>query len=274
VQRPFEIVLGALLEPFANPRLSIRLWGDAIFDPLTALLFGLGLIACARAALREAGARLVLVLLLATLAPAFVSPVDIVDIVHAAAIPVPVALLAAAGFRHLAGALLAPARVPAAAALVATACAVSGIGLFDVAGPRVLGSSAARLAVQAVDPADADRALVLDHPTRFGIDARWAFVGPIAALGGERPLGYLRWDGAPPVADLAADGRTVLLWSPGLESDLGVTATVCRTWPDATLFRFTDATGGSSVLAARIGGNPWQPRLAPATTRRCDADAR
>ena len=273
VQRPLEIVLGALLEPFANPRLSIRLWGDAIFDPLTALLFGLGVIACVRAARREAGARLVLVLLLATLAPAFVSPVDIVDIVHAAAISVPVALLAAAGFRQLAGALVVPARVSAAAALVATACAAGGIGLFDVAGPRVLGSSAAGLAVRAVDPADADRALVLDHPTRFGIDARWAFVGPIAALGGERPLGYLRWDGAPPVADLAADRRTLLLWSPGLESDLGVSATVCRTWPDATLYRFGDAAGGSSVLAARIGGSPWQPRLAPAATHRCDASA-
>ena len=116
-------------------------------------------------------------------------------------------------------------------------------------------------------------ALVLDHPTRFGIDARWAFVGPIAALGGERPLGYMRWDGAPPVADLAADGRTLLLWSPGLEADLGVTATVCRTWPDATLYRFTDAPGLGSVLAARVGGRPWQPRLAPATTRRCNAPA-
>ncbi|MFN8600995.1 MAG: hypothetical protein U0842_11040 [Candidatus Binatia bacterium] len=273
VQRPLEIVLGALLEPFANPRLSIRLWGDAIFDPLTALLFGLGLIACVRASRREAGARLALVLLLATLAPAFVSPVDIVDIVHAAAISVPVALLAAAGFRHLAGLLPGPERIPAAAVLVATACAVGGMVLFDVAGPRVLGSSATRLAVQAVAPADADRAIVLDHPTRYGIDARWAFVGPIAALGGERPLGYMRWDGAPPVADLAADGRTLLLWSPGLEADLGVTATVCRAWPDATLYSFSDAAGLGSVLAARVGGGAWQPRLAPATTRRCNAPA-
>lgn len=273
VQRPLEIVLGALLEPFANPRLSIRLWGDAIFDPLTALLFGLGLIACVRASRREAGARLALVLLLATLAPALVSPVDIVDIVHAAAISVPVALLAAAGFRHLAGLLPGPERIPAAAALVATACAVGGMVLFDVAGPRVLGSSATRLAVQAVAPADADRAIVLDHPTRYGIDARWAFVGPIAALGGERPLGYMRWDGAPPVADLAADGRTLLLWSPGLEADLGVTATVCRAWPDATLYSFSDAAGLGSVLAARVGGGAWQPRLAPATTRRCNAPA-
>ncbi|MBY0276704.1 hypothetical protein K2Z84_15290, partial [Candidatus Binatia bacterium] len=270
VQRPLEIVLGALLEPFANPRLSIRLWTDAIFDPLTALLFGLGVIACVRAARREGGARLVLVLLLATLAPAFVSPVDIVDIVHAAAIPVPVALFAAAGFRHLVGALPDGRRVPALAELAATACAVGGMLLFDVAGPRVLGSSATRLAVQAVDPADAGRAVVLDHPTRYGIDARWAFVGPIAALGGTRPLGYLRWDGAPPVSDLAADGRTLLFWSPGLEADLGVSATVCRAWPDATLLTFSDAAGRSSVLAARVAGPAWQPRLDPATTRRCD----
>jgi hypothetical protein len=227
-------------------------------------------IACVRAARREGGARLVLVLLLATLAPAFVSPVDIVDIVHAAAIPVPVALFAAAGFRHLVGALPDGRRVPALAELAATACAVGGMLLFDVAGPRVLGSSATRLAVQAVDPADAGRAVVLDHPTRYGIDARWAFVGPIAALGGTRPLGYLRWDGAPPVSDLAADGRTLLFWSPGLEADLGVSATVCRAWPDATLLTFSDAAGRSSVLAARVAGPAWQPRLDPATTRRCD----
>jgi len=271
VPRPLEVVLGALLEPFANPRLSIRLWGDAIFDPLAALLFGLGVIACVRAARREAGARVVLVLLLATLAPAFVSPVDIVDVVHAVAIAVPVALLAAAGFRFVSGALPGSARSTTAAILVASACALGGIVLFDVTSPRMLGASATRLAVQATAPADADRTLVLDYPTRYGIDARWLFVGPMTAFGGARPLGYLRWDGDPPVAELAAEGRTLLFWSPGLEADLGVSATVCRVWPDTTISTFKDAARQSSVLAARIGGPAWQPRLDAATIQRCDA---
>ena len=85
------VVLGKNIATLAgNP------WTNLVIAGLF-VVFGLGLIACVRAARREAGARLVLVLLLATLAPAFVSPVDIVDIVHAAAISVPVALLAAAG---------------------------------------------------------------------------------------------------------------------------------------------------------------------------------
>lgn len=271
VSRPLEVVLGALLEPFANPRLSIRLWGDAIFDPLAALLFGLGVIACVRAVRRDAGARVVLALLTATLAPAFVSPVDIVDVVHAVAIPVPVALLAAAGFRFVSSVLPGSARSTTAAMLVASACALGGIVLFDVTSPRILGASATRLAVQATAPADADRTLVLDHPTRYGIDARWLFVGPMTAFGGARPLGYLRWDGDPPVAELAVEGRTLLFWSPGLEADLGVSATVCRFWPDATISTFKDSADQSSVLAARIGGPAWQPRLDAATTQRCDA---
>lgn len=269
--RPLDVVLGALLEPFANPRLSIRLWGDAIFDPLTALLFGLGVIACVRAARREAGARIVLLLLLVTLAPAFVSPVDIVDIVHAVAIPVPVALLAAAGFHFVSGALPGRARSTTAMTLVASTCALGGIVLFDVTSPRILAASATRLAVQAIAPADADRTLVLDHPTRFGIDARWLFVGPMTAFGGARPLGYARWDGDPPVAELAAAGRTLLLWSPGLEADLGVSAKICRFWPDATISTFTDDAGQSRVLAARTGGPAWQPQLDATSIQRCDA---
>lgn len=111
--RSIDIVIVALLEPFANPRIHIRLWGDAIFDPPGSTLLAVGLATCLRCAALWADARLLLSFLLFALSLAFVSPVDRVDIVHAVAMPVPVALLAAAGFAVLPRLLAAvlPARV-------------------------------------------------------------------------------------------------------------------------------------------------------------------
>lgn len=261
VWRPVDVVLGALLEPFANARLAIRLWGDAIVDPLGALLFGVGFVGCMRAALASPGAAFLVVLYVVALAPAFVSPVDRVDIVHAVVIPVPIALLAGAGARSL-GRGLSPRARRAAAAAAAAGIAVGGTVLFDVVNPRILPAAAPAIAIEALRDDDAGRVVVLDHARGASDDVRWLFTGPITAFAGPFPLGFLEYDGGLlPQDGLAADGIDLLVWSPGLDADVGATRAVCAQWPAADVFELRDAAQASRVFAAHTGGRSWTPAL-------------
>jgi hypothetical protein len=260
IARPLDVVAGALLEPFANPRTSIRLWGDAIFDPIAAVAIALGLVACVRAARRSRNARLLLGFFAAALAPAFVSPVDRVDIVHAVVLPVPAALLAAAGVAALRPALRS-ARGHARGALVASALAAAGgTLLFDVVGPRILGASSVGIAIRAVAPSAAGRVVVLDYPRASSPDARWLYTGAMTAYAGPRPLGFLELAGTFAPSELAAEGKDLLFWSPGLEQDLGVERHVCAQWPSAVLYVLSDDAGLGHVHAARVGAVDWSPR--------------
>ena len=257
VWRPVEVVLGALLEPFANARTSLRVWGDAVFDPVGAVLVAVGLASCVRSIRTSAGARFVLLLFGAALAPAFVSPVDRVDAVHAAALPVPVALLAAAGFAAVA-ARLGVGR--AAATAVAAAVAVGGVALFDVVTPRVVVASAPGIMLRAVTADAADRVVLLAYPSRWSVDVYWLFDGPITAYAGARPVGFLEYGGGPLPADgFAAEGKDLLFWSPGLETDVHVRDAVCAQWPWATLWEIRDVSGVGRVHAADIGRRGWTP---------------
>lgn len=268
VWRPLDVVLGALLEPFANARLAIRLWGDAIVDPVGATLLGVGLVGCARAALASPGAAFLAVLYVVALAPAFVSPVDRVDIVHAVVIPVPIALLAAAGARSIGRRLPSDMRRRAGTVAV-VAIAGGGTLLFDGVNPRILPASAPAIAVEALHPDDAGRVVVLDYPRSAGTDVRWLWNGPISAFAAPFPLGFLEVGDAPPPRDgFAADGIDLLFWSPGLEEDRRVTAAVCATWPSAEVLEIRDPARWSRVFAARLGSRAWTPAVPADRVRR------
>lgn len=271
VSRPLDVLAGALLLPFAHPRLAIRLFGDAIFDPLGAILVAVGLVASVRSAFGSPGARWLLVFYLAALSPAFVSPVDLVDVVHAVVLPVPVALLAAAGCAVLRRRLLGWRWRRFVAPVAALAAAAGGIALFDVVNPRIVPASSMAILLRAMPPAASERVLVLDYPADYAFDARWLFTGAMTALGGPRPIGYLGFGGgALPAAGLATAGKDILAWSPGLERDLRVRDAVCRAWPRASLLEIEDATGLSRVLVAFREGDPWRPE---ARSRRSDCAA-
>jgi len=274
--RPLDVVVGALLEPFANARLAIRLWGDAILDPLGAALLAVGLVTAVRALRRrDRTAPFLLAFYLLALAPAFVSPVDRVDIVHAVAFPVPAVLLAAAAFAGLRRALPWPAARRWAAPVVALLAAVGGSVLFDVVSPRILSASAPGVLFRALAPADADRVVVLDYPPGSSPDVRWLFVGPMTAFGGPRPVGFLPWAGGElPLDDLAHEGKDLLAWSPGLEADLHATDAICRRRPDAVLYEAWDEARLGRVLLARLDGVEWTPRLPAARWRRTSCAAR
>lgn len=260
------IVAGAFLSPVAHSRLHIRLWGDGIFDPVTAVLFTCGFATALFAARHSMEAREMLGLFLAALAPAFTSPVERVDIVHAAALPVPVVLLAARGFAA------ASLRVSPGlrAGVVALAC-LAGEILVHIVNPRILSASAVSIAFESLRPQDAPRAVLLDYPADFSIDVRWLHVGPLSAHGWREPVGYLRLDGAVvPAEVLVADGKDVTFWSPGLEEDLRLARSLCERWPHLALFRITDRAQLGFVWAAGLGSTRWKPGLERSRWRRVE----
>ncbi len=258
--RPFDIVVAALLAPFAHPRLAIRLWGDALFDPVGSALIAVGLAACVRSALRSPAARVLLLFFAAALCPAFVSPVDVVDIVHAVVLPVPAALLAALGFlvvRQQLGWKAADARALAA---VAIAVCLGGTLLFDVVNPRILSASSFGIMFRVLTSGAAQRVVVLTYGPSFVRKTKTLFTGPITAFGGPRPVGYLAYEGGDlPVSDLAAEGKDLFFWSHGFDQDLEMTDAICRQWPDATLYEIWDDAGLGRVHGARVGGDAWKP---------------
>ncbi len=263
VARPLDIVVGALLAPFAHPRMAVHLLGDSLFDPLGAVLLAIGIAACACRVRRSSTARLLPLLLVAALAPAFISPVNVVDIMHALVLPVAAALLSAAGFvalRLRVGWL----RSASARVLATLAICLGGTVLFDVVNVHTLGASSLEIMFRSLNPVDADRVVVVDYPKDFRPEVRTGFyTGPISAFGARRPVGYFAYEpGNFPVSDLAAEGKDLLFWSAGLEEDVRLASAVCAQWPAATLYEIVDAAGVGRSYAANVSGVPWRPALA------------
>lgn len=256
-----DIAVGAFLAPLAHSRLHIRLWGDTIFDPLTSVLFSAGVVTALLTVRRNREARETLGLLLAALAPAFTSPVDRVDIVHAVALPVPVALLAAQGFAVMSSGLL-PRHAMWFGAALATLSCFGGTTLTHGVNPRILSASSVALAFESLRSEDGSRVVLLDYPADFSIDVRWLYVGPLSAFGWQRPVGYLRIaEGSVPWEELVANGKDLLMWSPGVEEDFRLTQSLCTEGLHVTLFRVQDRAQLGHVWIARLSSTPWSPNL-------------
>lgn len=276
VQRPFDIVVSALLAPFANARVAIRLWSDALFDPVGAVLLAVGLVACLRVvrsssraeargrSLADARGRSLAHVLLVTygivIAPAFVSPVDVANVAYAVVLPVAAALVAAAGAWVLVGDA-APGSSRGWLSAMLVAVVVGGSALFDVVNPRVLPASSFGTMFEVTDTAALDRVVVLGYGPGFVRPTKTLYTGPITAFAGRRPVGYLEYDAGPlPAAELAAERKDLVFWSHGYDRDVPIAAAICATWPDATLFEIRDRAGLGRVHAARVGDVPWEPR--------------
>jgi hypothetical protein len=265
------VPLGALLAPFAVARWSLRLWGDAMFEPWSAGLAALGLAACLRFARRDAPSRAAVLFLLAALAPAFVSSYDRVSLLRLLGAPVPVALLAGAGFALFARALAGRGARLAAAIVTAAVIAVSGTVLFDIVTPRLLAASSLGLLVRAVPAGDLDRTALLTAsgrdprpdvpPGRRYWDLDWLrhnhpYIDDVVAWTPQRPI---------PVIDIDrlgdAPDRTLIFWAPALEQTVGVRARLCAAHPAATVYTIGDASGLSRVYAADLNGRAWTPAV-------------
>jgi len=255
---PLDAPFGALLAPFAWSRTAVRLVGDSLLDPLGAGLAAVGLAVCLRGLRRDRVARLLVLGLLACLLPGFVSAVGRPSLTAVVAATVPLAVLAAAGLRSLAGSLGAgeEGALHATVATVTVAIVAGGLFLFDVVGPRILPRSAIGLAISAVGPDSLDRATLLTyHPDQ----ARWLHTPTIASNVPPRPLRRLAYDG--PGSLEGANDEHLYLWSPALEEDALVSTALCRQWPEAALYTLVDRTGRSRCLAASPAGADWEPSL-------------
>jgi hypothetical protein len=260
---PGDVVLGALLTPFATARTPLRLIGDAVLDPVSAVLLLVGLLWCARRWRR--GAAAVLLGIVATgMAPALVASGNQVSHTRITPALVPLALLAAIGFEALARGLGARLRQERLAAVVAASMAASGVVMVFVVNPTILPSSWLAIAIEALDErATALRPLALEYG--IGEDRiPWLNNEAIARLLPSEPMEvrtYSERDGS--ALSRADAGARLHLWSPALETEVGVWRAVCRRWPQAALYTLWDAPRLSRALAAMPQGERWLPALPP-----------
>lgn len=266
---------GALLAPFAIPRWSLRLWADTLFDPLAAALAAVGLAVCVRRAFRDRTAAALLLFLAAALGAGFASSYDRTSLFRLFGAPVPVALLAAAGFKSVSACFPGAAARRLATIAVSIAIAIGGTVIFDVVNPRLLAASSLGLLVRSADVDSLGRVALL---TSYGRDARpdvppgrrhwqhdWLrhnhpYIEEIVRSVPERPIPIVDIDRllAP---DARSTGRDIVFWSPAFEQAAGATEQLCRMWPEATLFTIFDAAGLSRLYGARLSGPSWTPRL-------------
>jgi hypothetical protein len=276
----WEIATGALLGPFVTPRTPLRLWGDALLEPASAVLALLGL-ALATIALfsrggdRRAHAGLSLLLFGAAVLPAFASSFDRPSLVRMLCLPAAAAWATAAGYAAILARSGAPANGrldhgarresferPVATVFAALAIAASGTWVFDFVNPSILPASATSIALELASPGQDPAFTLLEHDgSSEGEDQKrldWMFVETSAdALAPgrlrTRPIGNGNEHGW--------DGDGVLLWSPSLQADLGLRDRLCRERDDVTAFSVRDRSGISEILAAAAARSAWTPPL-------------
>jgi hypothetical protein len=260
---PLDVPIGALLAPFAIPRQAIRLWGDALLDPLGGALAAVGIAVAARRVARDGEARLRLLALAAALGPAFLSSYDRPSLMRLLGAPVVLALFAASGFEALRRLL--GARRPALAAACATgAIALGGTLVFDVVNPRILRSSWLAIALESLEARHASRPRAAMLTYGGELDLSWLHVDVIAAQVPREPVATLRFESEDGLARAERAGVGLLFWSPALERDQGVRAVVCARWPGARIYTISDRARLSTALAARLGDTDWEPAVAAA----------
>lgn len=267
------LALSTLLSPFAIPRNSLRNLGDVLYEPLSAALALVGMLIALRY-YRRAGPLYVLGLLAMGLIPGFISSYDRPSITRFYGSTLPLAILAAAGFRQLLAAARRPEASAGAVPAMTAAIALSGCLIFDFINPRILSQSTFGILMRAVEVDQLDRTAML---TAYGNannsgnvsyndrlwEADWLrhyhpYIDELARCAPRRPLAIVS------INDATADFSPyeLLFWGPALEQTVSITEQhICRRWPEAQLFTIYDRPGLSRVYAARIRGGDWQPSL-------------
>ncbi len=257
----FDLPMATLLSPFAIARSPMRLWGDALFDPIGASLAAVGLAVCVRYALRDATSALLLAFLCATLVTGFISSTDRPSLLRIMGAPVAVALMAAVGWAGIQTVLRDGAAARYAPTVAALAIVISGTLIFDVVNPRILPASSLGLLVRSLRPNDLERAVLLNDPRER---AFWRFVDEVTTQVPTRPIAVAQLEDFVRPADRpAGDVATpeLFFWSPAVEQTAGIGARLCARWPEAALYTIVDAAHLSRLYAARPMGPGWQPAL-------------
>lgn len=256
-----DVPLGSLLSPFAAPRTALRLWADAIFDPLGTSLAAIGIAVCVRRLRTDVAARVLLAGLAAAIVPGTLwSAYDRASLTRNLALPIPIGLLAGVGFEALRSRFFGSSRAAVAGVATAVAIAASGVLLFDVVNPRVLPASALSIQLEALgdarEPRDAVQ-LVYGRPDPVA----WLYAERIARHLPRVPLPSRRYVGSQSLYDEQGRVPELLLWTPALEHDESIARTLCERWPDASIYVLADRAARSVAFAARVRGPDWVPSL-------------
>jgi hypothetical protein len=258
--RSLDLVVGTLLAPIAIPRTALRLWGDALFEPVGAALGLCGVLACLLAWRRSCLARVLLAALVIALLPGVVSSYDRVSLTRITLLGCALPLFAALGFELIVRWTAVSARAAAAAAVAAIA--IGGMLLFDVVNPRILPASAFGIALEALGSSPTDDVAFLDYS-----EWEFAWLGRVRQIGAiirPQPIRVVRYGGRESLAALTAADHVpeIVFWTPGLERYRSIADHVCARWPRARVFTLRDRPGCSRVYAAVLNGRDWQPALA------------
>lgn len=279
----FLIALGTLLSPFAIPRQPLKLWGDTLYEPLSAGLSAVGLAVCLRYAVRDRVSLYLLAFLAASLIPGLVSSYDRPSLTRVYGAMVPLSILSAAGLVTVMATIRSAAVREWVTILVAVAIAISGMFIFDVVNPRILSASTFGLLMRSVDDALLDKVAMLTAEgrpltlpdTAYNArhwDADWLrshhpYIDDLASCAPRHPVPIIPIQHPERLAD-----KDLLFWSPALEQTTEITQRhICRLWPNAVLYTIVDRAGLSRLYGAQIHGPEWTPSV-PArqwSTRRC-----
>jgi hypothetical protein len=174
----------------------------------------------------------------------------------------PLALLVAVGFEALVRGQATRVRRAWLAGVVAAAMAAGGLAIGLVVTPTILPSSWLAIAVEASD----ERAFALQPVAlEYGIGENridWLNNAAIARLLPAAPIEVRTYSERDTSALARADaGARLHLWSPALESEVGVGRALCQRWPQAALYTLWDAPRRSRALAGLPAGDRWVPAL-------------
>ncbi len=265
----YVIPIATLLSPFAIARNSQRLWGDVMFEPLSAGLFAIGIVICLRMIRRDRLSLWLLCFLAATTVGAFTSTYDRPSQLRIVGATLPLALLAAVGFNAIRMISRSAAQrwaTPAAVLAIMT----SGTLIFDVVNPRILAASSIGLMIRSLDDASLPHAVSITaeglhprhdvDPLRRHFHLDWLlkfhpYVNEILRTVPKLPIRSVTFEEAASNPD-----AKLLFWSPALEETAEVSSSVCKTWPDASLYTIVDLAKLSRVYATARDPD-WKPAL-------------
>ncbi len=258
-----DVPLAAVLQPFAVPRTPVRLCGDVYFEPISAALAAVGLVACIYGRRQRTTQALLLCWLVAVFPAAIASATDRASLNRAMVLPLLLPLFSVVGVSRIARLLGWRMLSDWVSVSVAAVVVLSGSILFDIVNPRIVARTWLGLTLPALAETPSSSIMLLE-PGNPPND--WLHIAEIGHFLPADPLRTRAYEnGGSLLAALDGDVpiARLLFWSPSLEEQESVQTQICRCWPDATLYLFHDAAGLSRAFGARLQGEPWSPTLPP-----------
>jgi len=258
------LVSGALL-PFAARRMSVRLVGDVLFEPISTCILAVGLLALLGTARSDRASRALLGFTVVGLAPAaLTSALPRLSFYRAIQLVALVPLIIGFGAVTIRTSLRNVRIVNGVVTALVVLILGSGWVIFDHINPRILPASAAALLAEVLDGVPPDRrAMVLDYPGEHGAVGFHAL--PYADVMRHLPIPPVRTVALSGAASLlGTDGRPaaeIIAWPPSIEADANAAAAVCRLAPGARLLVVFDRPKTSKVVVAVLDPRGWTPSV-------------